>query len=93
MKASVESPRGHLHGKPAGPIGGRAGRVVNRFKVAKHFQLTITDGRFAYRRKQGSIAAEAALDGFSVLRTSVGKDDLSVGRHSRSGRSRHLSSG
>jgi transposase len=76
VKASVENPRGRLHGKPAGLIGERAGRVVNRFKVAKHFQLTIADGRFAYARKQDAIAAEAALDGFYVLRTSLGKDDL-----------------
>jgi hypothetical protein len=72
VKSSVDNPRGRLHGKPAGPIGERAGRVVNRYKVAKHFQLTIEDGRFAFARKQDSIAAEAALDGFYVLRTSVG---------------------
>src|SRR6266511_4089418 len=77
VRASVDNPRGRLHGKPAGPIGERAGRVVNRFKVAKHFQLTIDNGRFAYARKQDSIAAEAALDGFYLLRTSVGADDLS----------------
>jgi Transposase DDE domain len=74
VKASVDKPRGRLHGKPAGPIGERAGRVVNRFKVAKHFQLTIADRRFDYQRKQEQIAAEAALDGFYVLRTSVGDD-------------------
>ncbi len=78
VKASVDNPRGRLHGKPAGLIGERAGRVVNRFKVAKHFQLTIADGRFAYRRKRDAIAAEAALDGFYVLRTSVGGNDLSA---------------
>ncbi len=78
VKASVDSPRGRLHGKPAGLIGERAGRVVNRFKVAKHFQLLIEDGRFAYTRDEEAIAAEAALDGFYVLRTSVGKDDFSA---------------
>lgn len=78
VKGSVDNPRGRLHGKPAGAIGERAGRVVNRFKVAKHFQLTIEDGRFEYRRKQEEIAAEAALDGFYVLRTSVGSDGLSA---------------
>jgi hypothetical protein len=77
VKASVDNPRGRLHGKPAGLIGERAGRVVNRFKVAKHFQLTIADGRFAYARKAEPIAAEAALDGFYVLRTSVRGDQLS----------------
>lgn len=78
IKASVDNPRGRLHGQPAGMIGERAGRVVNRFKVAKHFQLTIADGRFDYQRKQEAIAAEAALDGFYVLRTSVGNDGLSA---------------
>jgi hypothetical protein len=78
VKASVDNPRGRLHDKPAGLIGERAGRVVNRFKVAKHFQLTIADGRFDYQRKQEAIAAEAALDGFYVLRTSVGSDDLTA---------------
>lgn len=76
VKASVDNPRGRLHGQPAGLIGERAGRVVNRYKVAKHFQLTIADGRFAHARKPDSIAAEAALDGFYVLRTSVAGDDL-----------------
>jgi Transposase DDE domain len=78
VKASVDNPRGRLHGKPAGLIGERAGRVVNRFKVAKHFQLTIEDGRFDYQRKREQIAAEAALDGFYALRTSLGGDDLSA---------------
>ena len=74
VKRSVDSPRGHLHRAPAGLIGERVGRVVNRYKVAKHVQLTIEDGRFEYARKQEEIAAEAALDGFYVLRTSLGED-------------------
>jgi hypothetical protein len=78
VRSSVDNPRGRLHGKPAGLIGERAGRVVNRFKVAKHFQLTIADGRFDYQRDEQAIAVEAALDGFYVLRTSVGTDDLSA---------------
>ncbi|MHB8468719.1 MAG: IS1634 family transposase [Gaiellaceae bacterium] len=72
VRSSVDNPRGRLHARPAALIGERAGRVVNRYKVAKHFQLTITDGRFGYQRKQEQIAAEAALDAFYVLRTSVG---------------------
>jgi len=77
VRSSVDNPRGRLHGKPAGLIGERAGRVVNRFKVAKHLQLTIEDGRFAYARHEQQIAAEAALDGFYVLRTSVTDEHLS----------------
>ncbi len=76
VRSSVDNPRGRLHGKPAGLIGERTGRVVNRYKVAKHFRLTIADGRFGYARKPEAIAAEAALDGFYLLRTSLGGDDL-----------------
>jgi hypothetical protein len=77
VRSSVDNPRGRLHDKPAGLIGERAGRVVNRYKVAKHFQLTIADGRFAYARHEQAISEEAALDGFYVLRTSVADDALS----------------
>jgi hypothetical protein len=45
--------------------------------VAKHFQLTIADGRFQYARNQQAISEEAALDGLYVLRTSVAGGDLS----------------
>jgi hypothetical protein len=76
VRASVDNPRGRLHDKPAGLIGERAGRVVNRYKVAKHFQLTIADGRFAYTRNEQAIREEAALDGFYVLRTSLAGDQL-----------------
>jgi hypothetical protein len=62
VKASVEGPRGRLRGAPAGQIGERAGKVVNKYKVAKHFTLTITDGHFAYERNTEQINTEAALD-------------------------------
>jgi len=57
-------------------IGLRVGRVLGRFKMAKHFKLTISDRRFAYQRDSQSIAEEAALDGLYVIRTSVGAQDL-----------------
>ena len=44
----VDGPRGSLRAAAAGKIGTRAGRVVNRFKVAKHFELEISDGAFSY---------------------------------------------
>ena len=50
-------------------IGVRVGRVVNKYKVAKHFDLTLTDDTFAYRLRQDNGAAEAALDGIYVIRT------------------------
>ncbi|MBX3562933.1 MAG: IS1634 family transposase [Sphingomonas sp.] len=55
-------------------IGLRVGAALNRFKVAKHFQITITETAFSYARKQDSIQAEARLDGIYVLRTSAPAD-------------------
>ena len=57
-------------------IGLRVGKVLGRFKMAKHFEMTITDTAFTYGRKQKAIDAEAALDGIYVLRTSVPKGVL-----------------
>jgi len=62
--------------KTAAAIGLRAGRVVNARKMAKHFELAIADGQFSYRRDEASIAAEAALDGLYVVRTSVAAERL-----------------
>jgi len=50
-------------------IGVRVGRVVNKYKVAKHFELEIEDRRFAFRIRDERIATEASLDGIYVLRT------------------------
>jgi len=55
----------------ADAIGLRAGAVLNRHKVGKHFDLTITDDRFSFERKQAAIADEAKLDGIYVIRTNV----------------------
>lgn len=52
-------------------IGVRVGRVLDRYKMGKHFRLTITDTTFTYERDAAAIAAEAALDGIYVIRTSV----------------------
>ncbi len=57
-------------------IGLRVGRVLWRHKVGKHYQLSITENAFTFERRAERIAAEAALDGFYVLRTSVRKADL-----------------
>ncbi len=62
--------------RSAAAIGLRAGRVVNAKKMAKHFELTIADGVFAFERNEASIAQEAALDGLYVVRTSVGVERL-----------------
>ncbi len=52
-------------------IGVRVGQVNNQYKVAKHFALTIGETAFSYQRKHDSVAAEAALDGLYLIRTSV----------------------
>ena len=54
----------------------RVGKVINRYKMAKHFKLTITHANFKYERKEEKIQAEAALDGFYVVRTSVSAQSL-----------------
>ena len=52
-------------------IGLRVGKVINQYKVAKHFELAIGDNAFTFARKHEGIAAEAALDGVYIIRTSV----------------------
>jgi len=54
----------------------RVGKVRNRFKMGKHFQIEITDTHLRYGRDMQRISAEAALDGVYVLRTSVSSDTL-----------------
>ncbi|MCY7419626.1 MAG: IS1634 family transposase [Chloroflexi bacterium] len=63
----------------AAAIGVRVGRVIDARKMAKHFDLDIADGRFAYRRRSDDIAREAALDGLYVVRTSVSGERLDAG--------------
>jgi hypothetical protein len=60
----------------AGPIGVEAGKVISRYKTSKHFDLTITDTSLTVARRQDRIDAEAALDGFYVLRTPVPASEL-----------------
>jgi hypothetical protein len=70
--ARVEA--GSLRG--AARIGLAVGRVIDRFKMAKHFELLIADDHFAVSRRTDAIAAEAALDGLYILRTSVPAERL-----------------
>jgi hypothetical protein len=57
--------------KGAGKIGLRVGQVANRYKVRKHFQIAIGEAALTFKVDEASVAAEAALDGLYVLRTSV----------------------
>ena len=54
----------------------RVGEVIGKYKMAKHFELDITETAFAYPRKAEAIAAEAALDGLYIVRTSVPATEL-----------------
>jgi len=59
-------------------IGVRVGKVVGKYKVAKHFDLTIKDASFTFKVSEERVAAEAALDGLYVIRTSVDEADMSA---------------
>ena len=54
----------------------RVGKLLGRYKVGKHFKLTITDSGFSYERDLTGIKAEASLDGIYVIRSSVAEDKL-----------------
>ena len=74
--------RKRLRGKDA--IGVRVGRVVNKYKVAKHFALTIEAQRFDFQIREEDVLAEAALDGIYVIRTSVGEQEMDSAKAVRS---------
>ena len=72
IKASVDATK--LSGQDK--IGVRVGKIINKYKVAKHFELSITDASLAWARRQDNIDAEAALDGLYIIRTSVSKAQM-----------------
>src|SRR5579863_10008428 len=73
-KIRIRVENGTLRGQDK--IGVRVGTVVNKHKVAKLLALTIEDGRFTFHRLTEQIAAEAALDGIYIIRTSVPKEQM-----------------
>jgi Transposase DDE domain len=74
IAAAVNRKRQPLRG--AADIGIKVGAVLDKYKMAKHFDLTITDTGCSFARKTDTIAAEAALDGIYVVRTSLPADTL-----------------
>jgi hypothetical protein len=60
----------------AAEIGKKAGEVLNRYKMAKHFEVAITDASLTVQRREDQIRAEARLDGIYVIRTPVPATDL-----------------
>ena len=75
IAAATKRPKRPLRGKQN--IGLRAGKILNRYKMGKHFQLRIEEDSFHYERKTANIEREKNLDGIYVIRTSVNKEVLS----------------
>jgi transposase len=76
IAAATKRARNPLSGRDQ--IGLRVGRVLNRHKVGKHFELTIADDGFSYARNEARIAEEVALDGIYVIRSSVKPDTFAA---------------
>jgi transposase len=74
IAAATKRPKRPLRGKQN--IGLRAGKVLNRYKMGKHFQLRIEEDSFHYERKTANIEREESLDGIYVIRTSVKQESL-----------------
>jgi Transposase DDE domain len=74
IKTRVDAAK--LAGKDA--IGVCVGKIINQYKVAKHFELEIGEATFSFRRKVDSIVAEAALDGIYIIRTSVPAKEMAA---------------
>lgn len=74
IQAATRRQRSPLRGEQT--IALRVGRVIERFHMAKHLALTITDDSLSWARKDEAIAAEAALDGLYVIRTSLSQSQL-----------------
>ena len=75
IAAAAKRSRRPLRGKQN--IGLRAGKILNRYKMGKHFQLRIEEDSFHYERKAANIEREQSLDGIYVIRTSVKAEALS----------------
>jgi transposase len=73
--AATQRAKRPLRGKAK--IGLRLGKVINRYKMHKHFVITIDDTHFSYQRNVAKIMAEAALDGVYVVRTNVASEEMS----------------
>jgi transposase len=82
-QAELEALAAHV-ARPAGPretaaaIGVRAGKIINHYKMAKHFILTIRDGHLGWARKEDAIKNEELLDGIYVIRTSEPAERLTA---------------
>jgi transposase len=76
LAARVAPPEGPA--ETAAEIGVRAGKIINKYKMAKHFILTIREGHLSWARKEDSIQKEELLDGIYVIRTSEPAERLTA---------------
>src|SRR3954468_12272757 len=82
LSAQVARPTGPT--ETAAEIGVRAGKIINHYKMAEHFALTIREGHLGWARKEESIQKEGQLDGIYVIRTSEPAERLKAGDGVRS---------
>ena len=81
-KLSQKIDKGGLHGQDK--IGVRVGKVVNKYKVGKHFELDIRDNDFSFEINRDKVKKEAALDGIYIVRTSLSKERMDADETVRS---------
>jgi len=74
--------KGRLHGKDK--IGVRVGKVINKYKVGKHFELDINDNDFSFEINRDNVKKEAVLDGIYIVRTSLTKERMDADKTVRS---------
>ncbi len=81
-KLSQRIDKGQLHGQDK--IGVRVGKVINKYKVGKHFELDIRDNDFTFEINKDKVKKEAALDGIYIVRTSLSKKRMNADETVRS---------
>jgi transposase len=81
-KLSHKVDKGRLHGQDQ--IGVRVGKVINKYKVGKHFDLDIRDNDFSFEINRDKVKKEAALDGIYIVRTSLSKERMDADETVRS---------
>ena len=81
-KLSRKIDKGQLHGQDK--IGVRVGKVINKYKVGKHFELDIHDNDFSFEINRDKVKKEAALDGIYIVRTSLSKERMDADETVRS---------
>jgi len=81
-KLSQKIDKGQLHGQDK--IGVRVGKVINKYKVSKHFDLDIRDNDFSFGINRGKVKKEAALDGIYIVRTSLSREKMDADETVRS---------